>query len=843
MSAPQVDLTPYLNQVKIPNARSQVYKDECIFCFDNQESEGGLFTCLDTHKSYCQDHLQRVASLGLAAPLYLNVKRIKTLKKEEESDGNTTEEGTTNQGTDGEPPKKKPIRLAIGVEGGFDIGTKSYDIHDTESVYCLPTNTYIPFPNDSLPEKVKAAVTGILTHQSVQAQEAISAWEADNQPLAESKHARDLKQLDNGVKIAPTGHKCSQCDLDNNLYLCLTCGEISCGRKNWDGSGGNGHALVHFDNTGHPIAVKLGTITPEGKADIYSYAEQDMVLDPHLKDHLAHFGINIMDLRKTDKTLAEMELDSNLSYDFGRISEKGKVLKPMYGPGYTGLVNMGNSCYLASVIQTVFSIPEFRQRYYDNYVKIVGSALFKDPTACLETQLGKLAYGIHSGKYSVPSSTKKFDKNDQNEEVQDEQQGIALKSFKSLVGKGHSEFATNRQQDALEYFQHLLSMVERQEKISGIPKEKDVSRVFKFRVEERVQDTETGQVKYTYRDDNVLSLPIPLEEAINKEEVQLFEEEKKRVEAEGKKMDRMVRPHVPLQSCLNAFFADELVEDFYSSALGRKTNALKRTRLATFPDYLVLQMRRFVLDGWVPKKMDVFIDVKDNIELDSMRGQGPQPDEVLLPDVSLQPPKLVIDESIVTGLMDMGFPRVRSEKAAHKTNNAGIEQAMNWLIEHMEDADIDVPLEQPSQGTKSGKPQADPEAVENLTAMGFTHKQAQFALQQTQNNVDRAVDYLFSHTEDLDALIAVEESSSSSSSAPAQKKDERNPEGLKDGSAKYELAAFITHIGTSTSCGHYVCHIKNTDGKWVLFDDTKVALSDEPPKDMAYMYFYRRVQQ
>jgi ubiquitin carboxyl-terminal hydrolase 5/13 len=44
--------------------------------------------------------------------------------------------------------------------------------------------------------------------------------------------------------------------------------------------------------------VKLGTITPAG-ADVYSYApdEDDMVLDPKLGEHLAHWGINMMQVR------------------------------------------------------------------------------------------------------------------------------------------------------------------------------------------------------------------------------------------------------------------------------------------------------------------------------------------------------------------------------------------------------------------------------------------------------------------------------------------------------------------------------------------------------------------
>ena len=59
---------------------------------------------------------------------------------------------------------------------------------------------------------------------------------------------------------------CNDCDLKENLWLCLVCGNLGCGRKQFDGSGGNGHGLAHFDKTKHPISCKLRTITPEGTA-------------------------------------------------------------------------------------------------------------------------------------------------------------------------------------------------------------------------------------------------------------------------------------------------------------------------------------------------------------------------------------------------------------------------------------------------------------------------------------------------------------------------------------------------------------------------------------------------
>lgn len=41
--------------------------------------------------------------------------------------------------------------------------------------------------------------------------------------------------------------------------------------------------------------------------------------------------------------------------------------------------------------------------------------------------------------------------------------------FKSHVGKGHPEFSTAKQQDALEFIQHILSIMERKERTQAIP--------------------------------------------------------------------------------------------------------------------------------------------------------------------------------------------------------------------------------------------------------------------------------------------------------------------------------------------------------------------------------------
>lgn len=112
--------------------------------------------------------------------------------------------------------------------------------------------------------KVRLAADAILLADSAERKEQVAAWTADKKQV--SAYAMNLQQIDNGVVIPPSGWKCSQCDKTDNLWLNLTDGVILCGRRNWDGTGGNNHAIEHYNKTRYPLAVKLGTITADLEA-------------------------------------------------------------------------------------------------------------------------------------------------------------------------------------------------------------------------------------------------------------------------------------------------------------------------------------------------------------------------------------------------------------------------------------------------------------------------------------------------------------------------------------------------------------------------------------------------
>ena len=596
-----------------------------------------------------------------------------------------------------------------------------------------------------------------------------------------SKYAENLKQIENPPKIPPSGWKCEFCDLTTNLWLNLTDGKILCGRRFFDGSGGNNHAVDHYKSGagGGPLAVKLGTITRDGKADVFSYEEDDMVLDPYLEKHLEHFGIKMTTCEKTDKSMIELEIDMNQRIgEWAILTESGNKLVPVYGPDHTGLHNLGNTCYLNSVLQVLNTIPEFRTCYSRPEWRDRGDLM--DPGSDLCLQLSKLSLGLSSGDYSVQ---------DDEAVLREEgsKPGIKPVMLRQLIGKGHHEFSSNRQQDAQELFLHLVTLMERAHKKTNTTA--PVS-CLQFVAEDRTECGASGGVRYKQRKEEYLPLPVPMEAATNLEELEQYKTKKAEAEAKGERLppEETVRAKIPVDAMLGAFLQEEIVDDFFSSAIKGKTTAKKTVRLATFPDYLLIQLLKFRVDeSWQPVKLDVEVDMPDTLELGTLRGRGQQPGEVSLPEEDQgaggdgdQPP-VVIDEATVTQLMEMGFAKDGCRRAVYNTGNSGVEAAMAWVMDHMADPDFADPFVPPGSGSGGNKKPctAGEEVIGMVMSMGFSRDQAEMGLRNTDNNVERAIEWIFSHPDGEEPAPEAASSSSSSNLTSS----------VKDGDSRYEKSS------------------------------------------------------
>ncbi|TFY74314.1 hypothetical protein EWM64_g9698, partial [Hericium alpestre] len=312
-----------LARLQPPKLSQAVHREECTQCFDNQDNPLGIDVCLTCFNGGCLSTDRHHASTHFEKTGHhfaLNVKR--RLKP-------------SAQRSDEEEPPAKMTKLAI-VE---DREEDKYEFVTTLKDWKLDPQNGKELPEASSDPLVKSLVNGVMTSMSSARQSEVKAWEEEILPC---EHTLTLEQIVTGPIKASGLAQCNKCDLKENLWLCLTCGSLGCGRAQYGGTGGHGHGLEHYEETSHPVSVKLGTITPEGNADIYCYACNDAKLDPELSAHLANFGINVQTQTKTEKSMTELQIEHNLKFDFSLTDESGKALEPVFGPGLTGLANLGN---------------------------------------------------------------------------------------------------------------------------------------------------------------------------------------------------------------------------------------------------------------------------------------------------------------------------------------------------------------------------------------------------------------------------------------------------------------------------------------------------------------------
>jgi ubiquitin carboxyl-terminal hydrolase 5/13 len=136
----------------------------------------------------------------------------------------------------GNEKPKEVTKLAIGKPGGVDAEADRWDTN--ASVFC--TACKVTFLNEN--DKVANIIKSVMLAQSAFNDSTVQEWELE---LASCAHTKNLDQS-TSTRIADKAMAhCGDCDLKQNLWLCMVCGHLGCGRKNYDGTGGNNHAVDH----------------------------------------------------------------------------------------------------------------------------------------------------------------------------------------------------------------------------------------------------------------------------------------------------------------------------------------------------------------------------------------------------------------------------------------------------------------------------------------------------------------------------------------------------------------------------------------------------------------------
>ncbi len=780
------------SKIRVPTSSDHVYKDDCMFSFDTPFDEGGIDICMTCFQAlsrgkynYTKQHAQLFGH-----SLFLNYRKSPKAKKAVE-----------------QPQSMLKLEIKERTEDElFDVKTAIYD---------GTTDSSFEYPDTDLPTMIQVVADGILKAASSEKQQQIKAW---RQEVKVCPHSRNIAQTESTSSLTA----CAECGLEENLWLCLECGHVGCGRKQFGGVPGNSHAVSHNkEHINHHVAVKLGSLS-SNSADCYCYTCDDDVKVPNLSALLKFYGIDIMHHEKTEKNLTELQIEQNVRWDFKMDGSNGETLKPVFGKGLTGFKNLGNSCYLASVLQVLFSIPEFEKAYYDPQTGIPRSLLStaSDPADSLEIQMFKLGDGLLSGRYAVPD---KF-----TTETVKYQRGIKPSGFKHLVGKGDPQFSTMQQQDAFEFWSYLVDQLEK----SGVKGQLDYNPVdiFKFVQETKIKCTKCGGIRLKEELNDSVCLPV------------------EEVDARNQKSDKPGK--VLLEQCFEEWHRGSQFE-YQCPACKSKQTAISIQGFKTFPNYLVVNPQRIKLVNWVPVKLSVAIRFGERLSLGQylsdgmLDGEKELPDEAETKDANAEGlDSITFNQEFLAGLMSMGFSENRCKKALYNTANDSAEAAANWLFEHMDDPHIDDPLELEAPGsvTTSTQLNIQEQSIEAITSMGFSAQIAKKALILNNADVEEAVNWIFAHPDDDGKLPEL----SQQKTTPEQQLESllKRPYA----GAEYKLVGVICHKGTSIHSGHYVAFVKKRiDGHeaWILFNDEKVVLVDKSGLDeievSGYIYLFQKV--
>lgn len=759
----------------------RVYKDDCMYNFDTPYNNAlGLDVCLKCFQAFSRsDNHDYTAEHSMAKDhyIYLNINKI--VKPREETQRIKHEQ---------EERLRKAPKLEI-------LETKEEDYYDTvESIYVSAVDDSIPLTD--APSAIASLARQIINANSANTADAIKTWEHEIFPC---KHSESIDSDAQCFDLT----QCSMCGLQENLWLCLTCGVTGCGREQFGSSlKGNSHALEHFQKSNHAVAVKLGSLnaTDPESSDCYCYLCNEEVKVPGLAAKLALFGLDLRNAQKTEKSLVELNLETNKNWQFNLDGADGEKLVPLFGPGLTGMLNLGNTCYMNSVVQSLYSLANYRE-YFSN---LEFDKSVNDPAKDLESQMIKLSDGLLSGRYSEPSDL----------EGDEYQAGIKISTFRTLIGADHEEFKSSRQQDANEF---LLYFLDKLDKKFGLA----LNKGFKYLMGTKIVcgSCHHGSISY----DLIDNISIPVEKKALGED------------AEGKQLFE----HVSVEEGFEHLTAPEKIDNYKCDHCGQTTFSLKKVGFKTFPEYLIVNLLRIELENWVPVKKDVPVYIPEHLHLTKFGSPIFENHEVeVTPEGSSE--KFVPNANALEMLQSMGFGVARSTRALYNTGNSDAEVAMNWIFAHMEDADIDEPFNPDAQPIQSSGPTA--EQIDNLVAMGFLGQLSKKALILKDNNPEAAVEWLFENPND-DGVIQENPKVANLAKEQEELKKELLLQPTADGD--YELKAIVCHKGTTPHTGHYVAFIKN-QGQWVLFNDEKVVRCDSNLTDAVkngYIYFFARTHE
>ncbi|XP_063170545.1 ubiquitin carboxyl-terminal hydrolase 8 isoform X2 [Candoia aspera] len=273
-------------------------------------------------------------------------------------------------------------------------------------------------------------------------------------------------------------------------------------------------------------------------------------------------------------------------------------LNPVFGgmgPALTGLRNLGNTCYMNSVLQCLCNAPHladyFNRNYYQEDINRSNFLGYKGEVA---EEFGIIMKALWTGQYRY----------------------ISPKDFKITIGKINEQFAGYSQQDSQELLLFLMDGLH--EDLNKA----DNRKRYKEENNDHLDDLKAADLAWHKHKQLNESIIVALFQGQFKSTVQCLTCHKK-----SRTFEAFMYLSLPLastskctlQECLRLFSKEEKLTDnnrFYCSHCKTRRDSLKKIEIWKLPPVLLVHLKRFSYDGRWKQKLQTSVDFPlENLDL------------------------------------------------------------------------------------------------------------------------------------------------------------------------------------------------------------------------------------
>ncbi|XP_041082307.1 ubiquitin carboxyl-terminal hydrolase 8-like isoform X4 [Polyodon spathula] len=270
---------------------------------------------------------------------------------------------------------------------------------------------------------------------------------------------------------------------------------------------------------------------------------------------------------------------------------KIRNLNPVFGglgPALTGLRNLGNTCYMNSILQCLCNTPRMAEYFHRNYYQDdINRSNFLGHKGEVADEFGVIMKALWSGQY-------KF---------------ISARDFKITIGKINDQFAGYEQQDSQELLLFLMDGLH-----EDLNKRADNRKRYKEETIDHQDDNKAADLAWEKHKRLNESIIVALFQGQFKSTVQCLTCHRK-----SRTFEAFMYLSLPLassnkctlQDCLKLFSKEEKLTDnnrFFCSHCKTHRDSTKKIEIWKLPPILLVHLKRFSYEGRWKQKLQTSVD-------------------------------------------------------------------------------------------------------------------------------------------------------------------------------------------------------------------------------------------